>query len=137
VSYILNSQCRFICCNPVWDSFARSNDAPELATESVIGSDLFEAIPEILRSVYSDAFRKVLSTGEVWEQSYDCSSPAMLRMFRMRIHLLRPQKWFLVTNTLLFEGSHGKVGEPDPKTYVDRDGIHNGLCPLPLFKAGL
>lgn len=123
VSYILDSQCRFMYCNPAWDLFAMSNGAPELASESVIGFDLFDAIPEVFRGVYSDAFRKVLSAGEVWEQSYECSSPHMLRMFRMRIHLFTPQNWFLVTNTLLSERSLGKVAEPHAATYVDPDGL--------------
>ena len=136
MSYVVDSHCRFIYCNPAWDSFAKSNGAPELATESVIGSDLFDAIPEVLRGVFSNAFRSVLSTGEVWEQSYECSSPELFRMFRLRIHLLTPQNWFLVTNTLLFEKSHSNLGKADPKTYVDRDGLITDLRSLPLFKAG-
>jgi hypothetical protein len=123
VSYVVDSQSRFVYCNPAWDSFARSNDAPELVSESVIGTDLFEAIPEVLRGVYSDAFRNVLSTGKVWEESYECSSPAVFRMFRMRIHLLRPQNWFLITNALVFERSHRNVAEPDAGRYVDSDGL--------------
>ena len=123
VSYITNSQCRLIYCNPAWDLFARSNDAPELAVESVIGSDLFDAIPEVLRVVYSDAFQKVLTTGDIWEQSYECSSPNVFRSFRMRIHLLAPRNWLLVTNTLLFERSHKKLAEPAPHTYMDSDGL--------------
>jgi hypothetical protein len=123
VSYILDSQCRFIYCNPAWDHFAQSNGAPQLTSEAVIGSDLFDAIPDLLKAVYSAAFQQVLDAGLVWEQSYECSSPTVFRMFRMRIHLLKPQNWFLVTNTLVSEQSHPKVAEPDTKTYVDSDGL--------------
>lgn len=122
-SYILDSQCRFIYCNPAWDRFARSNGAPQLTGEAVVGSDLFAAIPDVLRAVYSAAFQEVLGTGLVWERSYECSSPAVFRMFRMRIHLLKPQNWFLVTNTLVLERSHPNLAEPDPNTYVDSDGL--------------
>lgn len=122
-SYILDSQYRFIYCNPAWDHFARSNGVSQLTGEAVVGSDLFAAIPEVLRAVYSAAFQEVRSTGLVWEQSYECSSPTVFRMFRMRIQLLRPQNWFLVTNRLVFERSHPKVAEPDPNTYVDSDGL--------------
>jgi hypothetical protein len=123
VSYILDSRYRLIYCNPAWDSFARSNGAPQLTSEAVAGSDLFDVIPDVLKAVYSAAFREVLSTGLVWEQSYECSSPTLFRMFRMRIHLLKPQNGFLVTNALVFERSHPKVAESDPNTYVDGDGI--------------
>ena len=84
--YILDSQFRIMCCNPAWNRFARSNGAPQLTSEAVVGSDLFDAIPEALRAVYSAAFREVLNPGWVWEQSYECSIPTLFRMFRMRIH---------------------------------------------------
>jgi len=48
-------------CNPAWNRFARSNGAPQLTSEAVVGSDLFDAIPEVLRAVYSAAFREVLN----------------------------------------------------------------------------
>jgi len=122
-TYILDSQCRFIYCNPAWDRFAKSNGASHLTGEAVVGSDLFDAVPDVLMAVYSAAFQEVLGTGLVWEQSYECSSPTIFRIFRMRVHLLKPQNWFLVTNTLVLERSHMKVAEPDQKKYVDSDGL--------------
>ncbi len=122
-SYILDSQCRFIYCNPAWDRFAKSNGAPQLTSEAVVGSDLFDAIPDSLRAVYSAAFQEVLNTGLVREQLYECSSPTLFRTFRMRIHLLRPQNWFLVTHVLVSERSHQEAAEPDPDTYVNSDGL--------------
>ena len=99
-SYILDSQCRFIHCNPAWDRFAKSNGAPQLTSEAVVGSNLLDAIPDSLRAVYSAAFQEVLSTGLVWDNCIECSSPTLFRTFRMRIHLLKPQNWFLVTHCL-------------------------------------
>jgi hypothetical protein len=63
VSYILDSEFRIMYCNPAWNRFARSNGAPQLTSEAVVGSDLFDVIPADLRGLYSDAFLKVLSTG--------------------------------------------------------------------------
>jgi hypothetical protein len=123
VSYILDSQFRVLYCNPAWNRFAKANGAPQLTNEAVVGSDLFDAIPDVLRAVYSNAFRQVLSTGRVWEQSYECSGPTLFRMFRMRIHLLKPQNWFLVTNALIVERSHTRAAEPDSNTYVDANGL--------------
>lgn len=123
VSYILDSELRILYCNPAWNHFATSNGAPQLTSDAVIGFDLFDAIPEDLRGLYSDAFRKVLSTGRVWEESYQCSSPAVFRIFRMRIHLLKPQNWFIVTNPLLVERPHTKTAPADAHTYVNADGF--------------
>jgi len=122
VSYILDSQFRIVYCNPAWNRFARSNGAPRLAGDLVLGSDLFDAIPDVLRPAYSNAFRQV-SAGQVWEQSYECSSPNLFRVFRMRIHLLKPSDWFVVTNTLVVEQPHAGTATADSNTYIDVNGF--------------
>ena len=68
-------------------------------------------------------FRNVLSTGRAWGHSYECSSPTLFRMFRMRIHLLKPQNWFVVTNALTVERSHARMAAADPNAYVDANGL--------------
>jgi PAS fold len=123
VSYILDSQFRILYCNPAWNRFASANGAPQLTSDAVIGFDLFDAIPDNLRGLYCDTFRKVLSTGRVWEETYQCSSPTVFRIFRMRIHLLKPQNWLIVTNPLLVERPHTKTTPPDSNTYVDANGF--------------
>jgi hypothetical protein len=52
-----------------------------------------------------------------------CSSPTVFRMFRMRIHLLKPQNWFVVTNVLTVERSHARMAAADPNAYVDTNGL--------------
>lgn len=123
VSYILDSQFRIMYCNPAWTLFARSNGAPRLARELVLGFDLFDAIPDVLKPAYSGAFQEVLSTGLVWEQSYECSSPTAFRVYRMRIHPLNPGDWFVITNPLVVERAHAKTAPPDANTYVDTKGF--------------
>ncbi len=123
VSYVLDSQFRIMYCNPAWNRFARLNGAPQLTSDAVVGFDLFNAIPEVLQSAYADAFRQVLSTGKVWEQSYECSSPTIFREFRMRVHLLKPQDWFIVTNPLKFERPHARTATADANTYVNANGF--------------
>ena len=123
VSYILDSQLRILYCNPAWDEFAKSNGAPQLTSDASVGFDLFDAIPEDLRSLYSDAFRQVRRTGQVWESSYQCSSPTAYRMFRMRIHLLKAQNWYVVTNPLVVERPHTQTSAADATTYVNVSGL--------------
>jgi PAS fold len=123
VSYILDFQFRILYCNPAWNRFATANGGRQLTSEAVIGFNLFDTIPEVLRVFYSDAFQHVLSTGKVWEKSYECSSPTVFRLFRMRIHLLKPQKWFIVTNTLVVERAHATIAPADLNAYADDNGI--------------
>ena len=66
VSYILDSQHRFVYCNPAWDSFAKSNDAPQLVGEAFIGSNVLATIPDVLKDFYAEAFQRVLSSESVW-----------------------------------------------------------------------
>ncbi len=123
VSYILDSQFRIMYCNPAWSRFATLNGAPRLAGGLAVGSALFDAIPDVLKPAYSDAFGEVLSTGQVWAQSYECSSPTLFRVFRMRIHLLKPRNWFVVTNTLVVESPHRETATADASAHVDANGF--------------
>lgn len=52
VSYILDSGYRVIHCNPAWDNFAVRNGAPGLTGENVIGPNIFEAIPTVLKNFF-------------------------------------------------------------------------------------
>ena len=90
VAYMLDSEFRIKYFNTAWKRFAEANGAPKLASQSVIGADLFHLVPEALRPFYSDVFREVMATERVWEKSYECSSPTLFRRFRMRIHLVKP-----------------------------------------------
>ena len=123
VTFIVDSKYRITYCNPAWNRFAAGNGAPQLTSEAVLGSNLFDAIPDVLRPVYSDAFRQVLSTGKVWEKLYECSSSAVFRRFRMRIHLLKPQHCFVVTNSLVAERAHEKTATAYARAYLDANGL--------------
>jgi hypothetical protein len=81
VSYILDSELHIQHCNPAWDKFARENGAPNLNARNIVGRVLLEFIPDVLRPAYSAAFSQVLTTSNVWEKCYECSSPDLYRLF--------------------------------------------------------
>lgn len=122
VSYVLDSQYRLIHCNPAWDDFAKSNGAPHLSSEAIIGVDVFTFIPDILHSYYREAFRRARSE-DVWEGSYECSSPKSFRKYRMRIHWLRPRDLFAITNPLIFARSHRNAKKPEATKYLQSNGL--------------
>jgi hypothetical protein len=123
VCYVLDSDHRFVYCNPAWDRFAKTNGAPELAGDHVIGSNLFSAIPDVLTRYYMDAFVTVRRNEAVWEQSYECSSLGVFRKYRMRIHFMKGREWFFITNPLVFERPHHYPVKPDPQKYVHSTGL--------------
>ena len=122
VSYVLDSQYRLIHCNPAWDDFAKSNDAPQLSPEAIIGVDVFRFIPNVLHNYYQDAFRRARSE-DVWEGSYECSNPKFFRKYRMRIHWLRPRDLYVVTNPLIFQRSHRNPTKADATKYLQPNGL--------------
>src|SRR5579872_1716655 len=122
VSYVLDSDQRFAYCNPAWNEFAIDNGAPELSGGAVVGSELFSAIPDVLRPFYSDMLEQVRRTGQVWQHVYQCSSPQKFRKLRMRTHLLN-SGWLLVTNTLVVEMAHLNIVPGKQDAYTSADGM--------------
>jgi hypothetical protein len=120
VSYILDSEYRFIYTNPAWDSFAVSNGAPQLGGEAIIGFKIFDAITSVLKPVYANAFRRATETAAISQLTYICSSPEKKRQFRMKIYFMERRNWFLVTNSLLAEHPHRKSRHADQEAYFDR-----------------
>jgi hypothetical protein len=113
-SYILDTQFRIMYCNPSWNRFVECNGAAECTREEAVGSDFIGMFPETVKAFHSNALSHVLSTREVWEVSYECSDPALFCMHRMRIQLLKPQNWFLVTNAL-----HANSGKHEANGYAN------------------
>jgi len=122
ISYILDSDLRFLYCNAAWDEFAVENGAPALARGAVIGEDLFQFVPPVLKSFYSRIFDEVRRTGLVWSHIYQCSSPDNFRTFRMLIHRL-VSGGLLVTNALTVERPHAHRVEPEPDIYRNEHGL--------------
>jgi len=122
VSYVLDSQHRLLHCNPAWNNFAISNGAPQLVGEQVIGSNVFDVLPEVFKKFYMDAFARAL-TGGIWEISYECSSPSLFRRYRMRVHGLKSRALWMVTNSLIYEGPHRKTVKADSSKYFQPTGL--------------
>jgi hypothetical protein len=98
------------------------NGAPRLTGENVVGSNIFEVIPDVLKDFYSEAFAQALKLG-VWEVSYECSGPDLFRKYRMRVHALKNRAWLMVTNPLIYESPHRKSVQPDGNLYVQPSGL--------------
>jgi hypothetical protein len=67
----LDSKLRFVYCNPAWDKFARENDGVELMGDAVIGSQILNVIPDVLKPFYTRMFDEVRRSALVWEHVYE------------------------------------------------------------------
>ena len=88
--------------NPAWTTFARANGGDAELAESPLGRSLERAIPPILRIFYLDAMAHLVP-GAIWEHVYECSSPTVLRKFRMRCGALSEPGYVVVSNHLVLE----------------------------------
>ena len=122
VCYLLDSDLNIAYANPAWDQFARDNDGSQLTADTVIGTNIFEVIPTVLRPFYTRVFEQVRSTAVVWQHIYECSGPERFRKFRMRLHLMDPD-WLMVSNTLLVEEDLGWKAPASDYIYRNRRGL--------------
>jgi len=122
VSFVLDPDLRLQYRNPAWNKFASENDAPELASEAVIGTDLRRVIGHDLLPFYCAAFEKVQREQVVWDCLYECSSPQVFRKFRMQIQILAPSG-YLVRNNLVVEHPHPPSAPVERAEYVNADSF--------------
>jgi len=122
VSFVVDPNLHLIYRNPAWNSFASKNDAPELASEAVIGTDLRLVIGRDLLPFYWAAFQKVERERVIWDCLYECSSPQVFRKFRMQIQPLS-SSGYLVRNNLVVEHPHPPSACVEGVTYVQADSF--------------
>jgi hypothetical protein len=123
VSYILNSHLEFVYCNPAWDKFAEQNGGGEhLLSAGVVGSKLFPVIPSVLQSFYREVFQTVQRSGLVWQHVYECSSAEVFRKFRMRIHPMK-EDGFFISNALYVEQPQVARSFTDAAKYRQENGM--------------
>jgi hypothetical protein len=122
VSFMLDRDLHLAYRNEAWNKFAVENDAPELASGNVIGTDLRRVVGRDLLPFYTGAFDKVERERAAWECLYECSSPALFRKFRMQIQIL-DTFGYLVRNSLVIERPHDSSSLPEGVEYLNADSI--------------
>lgn len=124
VACVLDSELRFLYCNPAWDRFALANQGEKALRERVLGTALLDAVAEPLRRFFEHAFEATASSGKPFEFDYECSSAEYFRLFRMQILPLAPNGGFVVVHSLRVEEPHGGPAEfSDPERYRASDGL--------------
>lgn len=126
------SDARIGLLNSAWQRFALENAGASVIERWPLGSDFLSGISGVLRGYYAEAFARVAHTGQPWEHSYDCHSPATARQFRLRALPLAQGAVLLVHSLLVslpvsFDGAHAPSLEALER-YVGSDGIIRQCC---------
>lgn len=109
--YALTRELRLSYMNPAWYAFARENGGESVINERYrVGARIDDAFDEPLKSYYSDLYKRLLETGDIWQHEYECSSEDIYRMYQQTIYPLRDLSGLLVVNSLRVERSDDAGG---------------------------
>jgi hypothetical protein len=119
IVYMLGPELRIVYCNRAWDDFAALNGGVGINRQAVLGASVMEAIVMPLRPFYARGFGGAQRESRAWEHDFECSSPELYRLFRMRV-LPLADSYLMVENSLRVERPHGP----------EHPGMPSYLCPM-------
>lgn len=122
---------RLAYMNEAWFKFAAANGGqPTIGRHWGLGAQYFNCIPPILRRFYEDLLACAREPGKSSlpvSHEYECSSAAVVRVFRMHVYTLPHRAGYIVVNSLVVERPHNPVERPpgvaDPATYTSSEGV--------------
>ena len=117
VIYILDERLRITYCNQSWDRFAGENGGRGLERERMYGRSWMAAIPVPLQQFFEEGFAMALTTRQVWEHCYECSTPTVYRAFRMTTYPDPEGMGLVVVNSLMVERPHDPAERPAHQAY--------------------
>ncbi len=127
--YGLSAGLQLTYLNPGWFRFADANDGQTVIERFPLGASVARVVPEPLVAFYRKGLEQAQLQRGPWEHRYECSSPDVRRVFRMRVMALR-RGGFLVINGLEISEGHPAGDAPferqdytDYKDYKDRNGF--------------
>jgi hypothetical protein len=130
IVYFLDCNLRIIHCNLAWNRFALKNGGKHLLREMVLGHAVMDSVPAPLKAFYASAYTRVLNVHQSWECTYECSSAAAYRVFRMGVYPDPHDSGLVVVNSLTVERPHGSECPPSSLIagYTSEHGIINMCC---------
>lgn len=109
--------------NPAWICFGSANGGPATEETCGVGANVLHAAPPVLRAYYERMFSRALGARLPAEHDYECSSPQVLRVFRMRVHPLE-SGLLVITHSLQREVPHDRpVAAALDELYRDARGM--------------
>jgi hypothetical protein len=114
---------KILWTNPAWQRFAQENAGHDVLTRYGVGSSYYDGIGTELRDYYVSAFHDALAQRQVFEQDYECSSPDLQRLMRLRV-LPIPDSGLLLEHTCVAELAHPDAGASAvEERYLNTHGV--------------
>ncbi|MGJ5818425.1 PAS domain-containing protein [Paludibaculum fermentans] len=127
VIFALDNDLRIVYCNAAWDRFARENSGAGLERHRQLGQPVMACVPDVLKPFFEDGYRRVLTSREAWQHSYECSSPSHFRSFRMLTYAEPDGSGLVVVNSLTVMRPHDEHDRvplpPEISCYLDEAGV--------------
>jgi hypothetical protein len=96
--------------NEGWVGFAEANGGADVPARYGVGASYFDAISGALRQFYEGVVHDCVERKEPFEQEYECPSPELRRVFRLRVMPVRGV--LLIAHSLVVEEPHAAAVEP-------------------------
>lgn len=119
----LDGDDRIAWVNDAWARFAAENGGETVLARYGLGTRYIDGIRGPLADYFARAFASVRTSGEPWEIEYECSSPAIFRLHRMRV-LPSVEAGLLVEHNVVESRPHDRAAEiPRESDYRDDHGL--------------
>lgn len=134
---------RLAYTNGAWTRFALANGAPSLDRDWPLGRNLLEAIPGPLVAFYAAGVHWTMTQRAPWTHQYECSSPALFRLFHLELLPLAldetaPIGGLLYVHSLRVEEpwEANAPAAPDPAEYTATSGAVTSCAHCRRFRRG-
>ncbi|MCX5748299.1 MAG: PAS domain-containing protein [Proteobacteria bacterium] len=77
---VLDAAGIIVWVNPAWEDVERPH-----RILSLVNTAYLDGIAGPLRAYFEEVLTEAMTTGEIYEQTYDCSSPTTIRPYQMRV----------------------------------------------------
>lgn len=114
---------RIAWVNGAWTRFALENGGAGVLARHGVGSCYLDGVRGPLADYFRRGFASVRESGDVWEVDYECSSPELYRLHRMRV-LPTASAGLLVEHNVVEARPHDRPPEvPQESHYRDERGV--------------
>ena len=123
VVYIVDAEMKLKAYNNAWITFAQANGGEKITQTYDLGSAVTDVGEAPLKHFMKRKYREAMALNKMFACNYECSSPQLLRIFRLNAYPLIDKKGLVISHHLVKECPHIKEGVAFSKQFVNSDGV--------------
>lgn len=129
--YVVDREYKIVDYNDGYRKFAIANDGDDILERWPVGSYVLSPVPEVIRNVIQRMYDDVILRKKIVEYEYECHSPTVFRLFKMRIFPFM-QDFALHEHTPIeistLSGAHEISDSEIRSGYIDSKNIIHQCC---------